>query len=77
MGLVIESPVLAQRLAAFFDTVVPLAAYEVRLTPDGQSLEWIEQTPSGDKRYDVEPGTSWLLRTGIGILSTLPIDWLL
>ena len=77
MGIVIDSPMLAKRLAAFFDTVVPLAAYEVRLTPDGQSLEWIEQSPSGDKRYDIEPGTSWLLRTGIGILSILPIDWLL
>ncbi len=77
MGLVIDSPVLAKRLAAFFDAVVPLAAYEARLAPDGQSLEWIEQSPSGYKRYDVEPGTSWLLRTGIGILSILPIDWLL
>jgi putative cardiolipin synthase len=31
MGLVIESPTLARRLAATFDTVVPLVAYEVRL----------------------------------------------
>jgi putative cardiolipin synthase len=77
MGLVIESPVLAQRLAASFDAEVPMHAYEVRLTPDGRDLEWIEQTPSGGKRYDTDPGTSWLLRRGVDVLSILPIEWLL
>jgi cardiolipin synthase C len=77
MGLVIDSPLLAERLAEFFAMVVPLAAYEVRLAADRQGLQWIEQTPSGEKRHAIEPGTSWFLRTGIGILSILPIDWLL
>ena len=77
MGLVIESPVLAQRLAAFFDTDAPLAAYEVRLMPDGRHLEWIEQTPTGPKRYDTDPGTSWFLRMKVDMLSILPIEWLL
>ncbi len=77
MGVVIESPVLAQRLSAFFDTEVPKRAYEVRLTPDGRDLEWIEQTSSGEKRYDSEPGTSWFLRRKVDILSILPIEWLL
>ena len=77
MGLVIESPVLAQRLAAFFDADVPMASYEVRLTPDGRDLEWIERTPSGVKRYDTDPGTSWFLRRKVDFLSILPIEWLL
>ena len=77
MGLVIESPVLAQQLAAVFDTELPMGAYEVRLTPDGGDLEWIEQTPSGVKRYDADPGTSWLLRRQVDFLSILPIEWLL
>ncbi|HEY3180004.1 MAG TPA: phospholipase D family protein [Casimicrobiaceae bacterium] len=77
MGLVIESPTLAQRLTAFFDTEVPTAAYEVRLAPEGRDLEWIEQTPSGGKRYDTDPGTSWILRRQVDILSMLPIEWLL
>ncbi len=77
MGLVIESPVLAKRLTAFFDTEVPKRAYEVRLTTDGQDLEWIEQTPSGEKRYDTDPDTSWFLRRKVDILSILPIEWLL
>jgi putative cardiolipin synthase len=77
MGLVIDSPALAQGLATFFDTGVPIAAYEVRLAQDGRGLEWIEQTTSGEKRFDVDPGTSWFLRRGVDILSILPIEWLL
>ena len=77
MGLVIDSSTLAQRLTDFFDTDVPMLAYEVRLASDGRNLEWIERTASGEKRYDIEPGTSWFLRTGVDMLSILPIDWLL
>jgi putative cardiolipin synthase len=77
MGVVIESPVLAQRLVAFFDAEVPMTAYEVRLRQEGGDLEWIEQTPSGVKRYDTDPGTSWLLRRQVDLLSILPIEWLL
>jgi cardiolipin synthase C len=69
--------VLAQRLTTFFDAEVPMAAYEVRLTPDGRDLEWIEQAPSGVKRYDIDPGTSWFLRRQVDFLSILPIEWLL
>jgi len=77
MGLVIESPMLAQRLAAFFDTEVPMVAYEVRLAPDGDNLEWIERTASGEARYGTEPGTDWAQRMQIEVLSILPIEWLL
>ena len=77
MGLVIDSPKLAQRLAEFFDTVVPFAAYEVRLASDGRSLEWIERTASEVKRYDTEPETGWLRRLGIDFMSILPIEWML
>ena len=77
MGLVIDSPPLAQRLAEFFDADVPRLAYEVHLRPDGRGLEWIERTASGEKRYETEPGTSWFLRRRVDMLSILPIDWLL
>ena len=77
MGLVIESPRLAQQLSAFFDAEVPMIAYEVRLTPDGRDLVWIEHTSSGEKRYAADPGTGWFLRRKIDILSILPIEWLL
>ena len=77
MGFVIDSPAFAQQLAQYFDTTVPMVAYEVRLMPDGRSLEWIERSAAGEVRYTTEPGTTWLLRSKIGILSILPIDWLL
>ena len=77
MGLVIDSPLLAQRLGAFFDTEVPAIAYEVRLMPDGETLEWIDETPSGEVRFDVDPGTSWFLRREVDLMSVLPIEWLL
>jgi putative cardiolipin synthase len=77
LGLVIDSSTLARGLAETFDTAVPWAAYAVRLTPDGRSLQWIERTAAGEMVHDTEPGTSLMLRMGIGILSVLPIEWLL
>ena len=77
MGLVIDSPSLAQQLAEAFDTAIPGAAWEVRLKADGQSLEWIERTASGEQRHDIEPGTSWVKRSGVELMSILPIEWLL
>ncbi len=77
MGLVIDSPVLARGLAEAFDTTVRWVAYEVRLTPDGLSLQWIERTAAGETVHDTEPGTSLMLRMGVGVLSVLPIEWLL
>jgi putative cardiolipin synthase len=77
MGLLIESPALGALLAERFGTVVPLTAYEVRLGPDGRSLEWIERTPSGEIRYDTEPGTTWFQRRSVDFLSILPVDWML
>ncbi|HYR01228.1 MAG TPA: phospholipase D family protein [Casimicrobiaceae bacterium] len=76
MGLVIASSALARELAGAFDVNVPPAAYEVRLAPDGR-LEWIERTALGEKRYDTEPETTWLLRSKVDLLSILPIEWLL
>lgn len=77
MGLVIDSPALARQLAETFDNDVPLVAYEVRLKADGESLEWIERTASGETGYDTEPGTTWFQRWSVDVLSILPVDWML
>jgi putative cardiolipin synthase len=77
MGLVIYSPRLAGQLVAAFDDRIPLLAYEVVLAADGQSLQWIDRTPAGEVRLDTEPETSALRRMGVGVLSLLPIDWML
>ena len=77
LGMVIDSAALARRLGDAFEEIVPRVAYEVRLKPDGQSLEWIERADSGEIRYDTEPNTRWITRAGVGVMSVLPIDWLL
>jgi putative cardiolipin synthase len=76
MGFVIDSPVLAQRLATRLHSSFADSAYEVHLAQDG-SLYWIERKPDGAVRYDKEPHTSFWRRLGVRLMSWLPIDWLL
>ena len=73
MGAVVESDDLARRLSEWFDTGVPLLAYEVRRDESG-SLYWIERTTAGEKRHDTEPGAGFFLRAWVGFLSMLPIE---
>jgi len=77
MGVVIDSPALAQRLGIEIDLVVPTLAYEVRLSHEGDGLEWIERGPEGETRSRSEPDTSRLRRLWVDFLSVLPIEWLL
>jgi putative cardiolipin synthase len=76
MGVVIESPALAQRLVVRLDNDLPSIAWEVRLRDDG-ALEWIERGASGEVRHATEPQTSAMRRAWVHSLSFLPIDWLL
>ncbi len=76
MGFVIDSPLLAARMASVLSDDVPALAYQVVLSPQGE-LVWIEQGASGPVRHDSEPGTSWWRRLSVRLLSLLPIDWLL
>jgi putative cardiolipin synthase len=77
MGVLLGSRTLAQWLGDQFDNTLPLAAYEVTLGADGRSLVWIERTAGGQVSHDTEPGTTWLQRTGVEVMSILPIEWLL
>ena len=77
MGLVIDSPTMARALAEGFETQVPRLAYEVRLAPDGGSLQWVERSAAGEKVFGTEPETSAMQRLGVGVMSVLPIEWLL
>ena len=76
MGLLIDSPVLGERLADTLDRRAPLAAYEVRLAAGG-GLEWIERSAAGETRLESEPDTGPLRRAWIRFLSLMPIEWLL
>ena len=77
LGLVVADSTLASGLTRFFDVEVPALAYEIRLNGNGTDLVWIERTAAGEKRYDVEPESTWAARTAVEMLSILPIDWML
>ena len=77
LGIVIDSPVLAQRLANALDRDFPDTAYEPRVASDGRCPIWIERTPAGEIVHDVEPETSAGQRAWIETLEALPIEWLL
>ena len=76
LGFVIDSPMMAMRISRAFDTSIPANAYAVHLDADGQ-LFWMEQRGDQPLRHDSEPHTGFFRRIGIGILSVLPIEWLL
>lgn len=77
MGLVIESPQLAEAISSALDRKLPDAAFEVVLIDDGRSLQWVESTPQGEVRYNSEPWTGFMKRLGVGFMSVLPIEWML
>ena len=76
LGFVIDSPSLAAGLPDSFATVIPLRAYEVRLTAE-DDLVWIERDGSRIIRHTEEPGTTRLQRFFVRTLAHLPIEWLL
>ena len=76
LGVLFTSRSLASRMAAAFDDKIPANAYELRLADDGE-LEWIERTPQGEQRYRHDPGAGPIKRFTVGLLSLLPIEWLL
>ena len=77
MGFVIESAQLADAVSSWFDRSVESAAYEVILARNGHGLEWIERTSQGEVYYSTEPKTGFWKRFGVGLMSLLPIEWLL
>ena len=78
LGLVIDSPALAQRLAALLRHGRRASSpTRCACATDGEGLEWIERTASGEVRHRTEPGAGWWRRFAVEVLSVLPIDWLL
>jgi len=76
MGVVIESPALAQRIAAAFAGEIPQRSYRVRLNAAG-AMEWLEPHENGVIVHKSEPGVSWWKRFTVAVMALLPIEWLL
>lgn len=75
-GFVISSPALAARISDKLTEVISDVAYEVRNAGGGR-LRWLETRDGHVVTHDLEPGSSWYERALLGILSRLPIAWLL
>jgi putative cardiolipin synthase len=79
IGLIIDSPELAQQVAKRFDAMVqPINSYklELRAIDEGRSpsLMWLTQEGSKAIEYDTEPARSNWQRFKANILSILPLD---
>ena len=76
LGFVIDSPSMATDLSEALPARLAERAYRLRLSPEG-SIQWIERLEGRELVHDIEPGTTFWQRFGVGVLSLLPIEWLL
>ncbi|MCS6987879.1 MAG: phospholipase D family protein [Sphingomonadaceae bacterium] len=77
LGFLAEAPELAAELHDGIEALVAEGlAYELVLEAGGR-LAWLERTPAGPRRRYREPGATRLQRLAVGVLSPLPIEWLL
>lgn len=76
LGFVIDSPLLARQVTQAFKLGVPEASYQPMLD-EHERLYWIARESGAEKRYDTEPGSSWLQRASVRILQWLPLEPLL
>lgn len=76
MGLMIESPALAEQVSRSFDAYIPTRAYRLSVTP-AQQLRWHSGVGQPPPVYDTEPQTTWYQRWSLKLLAWLPIEWLL
>ena len=79
IGLIIDSPELAQQIAARFEAMVqPVNSYMLALRQnkagDAPSLMWRTQEGTNAIEYDTEPARSNWQRINVNILSLLPVD---
>ena len=74
MGVLIDSPELAEQLHRQFDLITsPELSYRVALEEDGE-LVWYDRAGGKDRRSQHEPDASAMRRAGVTLLRLLPID---
>ena len=79
IGLIIDSPELAQQVAARFEAMVqPANSYMLALRPNdtgvAPSLVWRTQEDGKEVEYETEPARSDWQRIKVNILSVLAVD---
>jgi putative cardiolipin synthase len=76
MGLIVDSPKLAQRLTQGMASGLPDLAYEVKLNKEGK-LIWLEHKNGAVLQLSEEPDASFWRKLQVTVLQWLPIEWLL
>jgi putative cardiolipin synthase len=72
LGVVIESPVLAEAFASRIDGDQFASVYKLRLRPDGKTIEWTQLDEQGQTIATLdEPDSGWWLRTKLWLQSLL------
>lgn len=78
IGLIIDSPALAEQVAARFEAMAqPANSYRVELRPDADAvprLVWRTEEDGKAVEYDTEPARNDLQRIEVNVLSLLPLD---
>jgi putative cardiolipin synthase len=81
IGLLIDSPQLAERLHGQLLGSIESACYAVVLEPRDagkpagrKELAWIEDRDGENVRYDKEPQTTFWQRFGVGFIGLFPVD---
>ncbi len=78
IGMVIDSPELARRVAAAFDKLAPQAAFRLELVKDKntgiEKIRWRGREEGRPVTYDSEPHAGLLRRLGIFLIRWLPIE---
>ena len=73
LGIVVDSPALAEWMAARIEEQAPRQAYRLRLADAGR-IEWLNETPVGPPIYYREPGAGFWRRLSVWFLGLLPIE---
>ena len=79
IGLIIDSPALAQQIAARFESMVqPANCYKLALRRTGVAgtphLVWLTEEGGKTVEYNIEPARNEWQRTKVNVLSLLPAD---
>ncbi len=73
LGLVLENPVIAAKMASAFEGYIPARAWALKLDREGK-ITWCRAGEAPTRR---EPGTGFWSGVALGLAKRLPIEWML
>jgi putative cardiolipin synthase len=77
LGLLVDSPQLAADVAELVGALRTVGTYRMRLSPQGNAVQWVDDQPGGEEVFDSEPEISWSTRLQVWLLSPFVSEGLL